>query len=207
MTSCFRTSCCARRAFPRSARRSSAWSPAPRCWTITVSASTFTDEAPPPGQHRADGRRRSSSLGMDPSRRMSSDIQATSNLLHSSASGPYVFDRADFGRSITMRRNPVLPAVYLPLKRGRHNFDTPALRVFRRFQRRLRGVQGRHLHLPRLSPRSRSGTRATTSRPFNAGAVPSARRSRMAALPAAMPGSSPAAREVPGHPACAKPSG
>ena len=38
-------------------------------------------------------------------------------------SGPYVFERQDFGRSITMKRNPEYWGKDLPINIGRHNFD------------------------------------------------------------------------------------
>lgn len=39
-------------------------------------------------------------------------------------SGPYVFDKADMGRSITVKRNPDYWGKDLPINVGRHNFDT-----------------------------------------------------------------------------------
>lgn len=45
-------------------------------------------------------------------------------------SGPYVFDRADFGRSITMKRNPDYWGRDLPINRGRNNFDTLRFEYF-----------------------------------------------------------------------------
>lgn len=38
-------------------------------------------------------------------------------------SGPYVFERQDFGRSITLKRNPDYWGKDLPINIGRHNFD------------------------------------------------------------------------------------
>lgn len=39
-------------------------------------------------------------------------------------SGPYVFDKADMGRSITVKRNPDYWGKDLPINVGRHNFDS-----------------------------------------------------------------------------------
>ncbi|MDN3711305.1 extracellular solute-binding protein [Paracoccus cavernae] len=45
-------------------------------------------------------------------------------------SGPYVFDRAEMGRSMVMRRNPDYWGKDLPINVGRHNFDTVRLEYF-----------------------------------------------------------------------------
>lgn len=45
-------------------------------------------------------------------------------------SGPYVFERQDFGRSITLRRNPDYWGKDLPINVGRHNFDTLRFEYF-----------------------------------------------------------------------------
>lgn len=45
-------------------------------------------------------------------------------------SGPYMFDRADVGRSITMKRNPDYWGKDLPLNIGRHNFDKIRIEYF-----------------------------------------------------------------------------
>lgn len=50
------------------------------------------------------------------------DIEQTSNLPFV-GSGPYVFDKADFGRSITMKRDPNYWGRDLPINKGRYNFD------------------------------------------------------------------------------------
>ncbi|WP_411837284.1 extracellular solute-binding protein [Paracoccus sp. ME4] len=60
------------------------------------------------------------------------DIQATSTVPFL-GSGPYVFDSADFGRSITMRRNPDYWGKDLPINVGRHNFDTLRFEYFADF--------------------------------------------------------------------------
>lgn len=60
------------------------------------------------------------------------DIQQTSNVPFL-GSGPYVFDSADFGRSITMRRNPDYWGRDLPIKQGRHNFDRLRFEYFSDF--------------------------------------------------------------------------
>lgn len=57
------------------------------------------------------------------------DIQQTSTTPFL-GSGPYVFDSADFGRSITMRRNPDYWGKDLPINKGRHNFDTLRFEYF-----------------------------------------------------------------------------
>lgn len=45
-------------------------------------------------------------------------------------SGPYVFDSADIGRSVTWRRNPDYWGKDLPINRGRHNFDKIRIEYF-----------------------------------------------------------------------------
>ncbi|UXU74468.1 MULTISPECIES: extracellular solute-binding protein [unclassified Paracoccus (in: a-proteobacteria)] len=45
-------------------------------------------------------------------------------------SGPYVFDSAEMGRSITLRRNPDYWGKDLPINRGRHNFDKVRVEYF-----------------------------------------------------------------------------
>ncbi|CAM3341019.1 microcin C transport system substrate-binding protein [Paracoccus aminovorans] len=45
-------------------------------------------------------------------------------------SGPYVFDRADMGRSVTYRRNPDYWGKDLPINVGRHNFDKIRVEYF-----------------------------------------------------------------------------
>ncbi|MBM3605189.1 MAG: ABC transporter substrate-binding protein [Alphaproteobacteria bacterium] len=60
------------------------------------------------------------------------DIQQTSNKPFM-GSGPYMFDRAEFGRSITMRRNPDYWGKDLPINRGRHNFDRLRFEYFADF--------------------------------------------------------------------------
>lgn len=60
------------------------------------------------------------------------DIQATSTVPFV-GSGPYMFDNADFGRSITLRRNPDYWGRDLPINRGRHNFDTLRFEYFSDF--------------------------------------------------------------------------
>ena len=45
-------------------------------------------------------------------------------------SGPYVFDKAEMGRSMVMRRNPDYWGKDLPINQGRHNFDTIRLEYF-----------------------------------------------------------------------------
>ncbi|MFN3527195.1 MAG: ABC transporter substrate-binding protein, partial [Paracoccus sp. (in: a-proteobacteria)] len=60
------------------------------------------------------------------------DLQQTSNVPFL-GSGPYVFERADFGRSITMRRNPDYWGRDLPIKQGRHNFDRLRFEYFSDF--------------------------------------------------------------------------
>lgn len=48
-------------------------------------------------------------------------------------SGPYVFESANFGRSITMRRDPDYWGADLPINRGRHNFDSLRFEYFADF--------------------------------------------------------------------------
>ena len=45
-------------------------------------------------------------------------------------SGPYVFDKADFGRSIRMKRNPDYWGKDLPINKGRHNYDALRFEYF-----------------------------------------------------------------------------
>ncbi len=45
-------------------------------------------------------------------------------------SGPYVFEKADMGRSMVMKRNPDYWGKDLPINRGRHNFDRIRLEYF-----------------------------------------------------------------------------
>lgn len=45
-------------------------------------------------------------------------------------SGPYAFDSADMGRSITVRRNPDYWGKDLPINKGRHNFDKIRVEFF-----------------------------------------------------------------------------
>lgn len=45
-------------------------------------------------------------------------------------SGPYMFDSADFGRSMSVRRNPDYWGKDLPINVGRHNFDKIRLEYF-----------------------------------------------------------------------------
>lgn len=45
-------------------------------------------------------------------------------------SGPYVFDKAEMGRSMTVRRNPDYWGRDLPINVGRHNFDRIRLEYF-----------------------------------------------------------------------------
>lgn len=45
-------------------------------------------------------------------------------------SGPYAFDKAEMGRSITVRRDPDYWGKDLPINQGRHNFDTIRFEYF-----------------------------------------------------------------------------
>ena len=45
-------------------------------------------------------------------------------------SGPYVFDKADMGRSVTWRRNPAYWGENLPINIGRNNFDRIRIEYF-----------------------------------------------------------------------------
>ncbi|WP_244888712.1 extracellular solute-binding protein [Paracoccus halophilus] len=57
------------------------------------------------------------------------DIEQSSNIPFL-GSGPYVFDSADFGRSMVMRRNADYWGRDLPINVGRHNFDRIRLEYF-----------------------------------------------------------------------------
>lgn len=50
------------------------------------------------------------------------DIEQTSNKTFL-GSGPYVFEKDDFGKSITLARDPEYWGRDLPIKQGRHNYD------------------------------------------------------------------------------------
>lgn len=97
------------------------------------------------------------------------DIQATSNLPFI-GSGPYVFDRADFGRSITMRRNPDYWAADLPLKRGRHNFDTLRFEYFADFNAAFEAFKA-GIYTFRVEPSEQIWNTGYNFPAFNAGAV------------------------------------
>lgn len=45
-------------------------------------------------------------------------------------SGPYMFDSADMGRSVSWKRNPGYWGENLPINRGRHNFDRVRIEYF-----------------------------------------------------------------------------
>lgn len=57
------------------------------------------------------------------------DIAETSDLPYV-GSGPYVFDSADMGRSVSWKRNPDYWGANLPINRGRHNFDRIRIEYF-----------------------------------------------------------------------------
>lgn len=57
------------------------------------------------------------------------DIEQTSNKPFL-GSGPYVFARDDFGKSITLKRNPDYWGKDLPINQGRHNYDTLRFEYF-----------------------------------------------------------------------------
>lgn len=57
------------------------------------------------------------------------DIEQSSNLPFV-GSGPYVFDSAEMGRSVTYRRNPDYWGKDLPINIGRHNFDKIRIEYF-----------------------------------------------------------------------------
>lgn len=57
------------------------------------------------------------------------DIEQSSNIPFM-GSGPYMFDSADFGRSMSVRRNPDYWGKDLPINVGRHNFDKIRLEYF-----------------------------------------------------------------------------
>ncbi|QRZ13903.1 ABC transporter substrate-binding protein [Paracoccus methylovorus] len=57
------------------------------------------------------------------------DIEQSSNIPYV-GSGPYMFDRADIGRSVVLRRNPDYWGKDLPINVGRHNFDSIRIEYF-----------------------------------------------------------------------------
>ncbi len=57
------------------------------------------------------------------------------------ASGPYLIDKADWGRSITYRRNPNWWAAELPTRRGMFNFDRVTYKYFKDETARLEGFK------------------------------------------------------------------
>lgn len=57
------------------------------------------------------------------------DLGESSNLPYI-GSGPYMFDRADMGRSVSYRRNPDYWGADLPINVGRHNFDRIRVEYF-----------------------------------------------------------------------------
>lgn len=57
------------------------------------------------------------------------DIEQSSNIPFL-GSGPYVFDSAEMGRSLSVRRNPDYWGKDLPINRGRHNFDKIRVEYF-----------------------------------------------------------------------------
>ncbi len=63
-------------------------------------------------------------------------------------SGPYVMDDLDTGRSVTYRHRDDYWGEDHPLNVGQNNFDTIRVEYLRRLRRRVRGLQGRQLHVP-----------------------------------------------------------
>jgi len=57
------------------------------------------------------------------------------------ASGPYLIERADWGKSITFRRDPRHWAADLPVRRGMYNFDRITYKYFRDETARLEGFK------------------------------------------------------------------
>jgi microcin C transport system substrate-binding protein len=57
------------------------------------------------------------------------DIEQSSNIPFL-GSGPYVFDSAEMGRSLSVRRNPDYWGKDLPINKGRHNFDKIRMEYF-----------------------------------------------------------------------------
>lgn len=57
------------------------------------------------------------------------DIEQSTNIPFL-GSGPYVFDKAEMGRSLSVRRNPDYWGRDLPINKGRHNFDKIRMEYF-----------------------------------------------------------------------------
>ena len=75
------------------------------------------------------------------------DFEATS-LKPMLGSGPYVLDRLDVDQRIVYRRNPDYWGKDLPINVGRYNFDRIRIEYYADYNAGVRGLQGRHLHLP-----------------------------------------------------------
>jgi microcin C transport system substrate-binding protein len=57
------------------------------------------------------------------------------------ASGPYLIEKVDWGKSITYRRNPDYWAAALPVRRGMYNFDRVTYKYFKDETARLEGFK------------------------------------------------------------------
>jgi microcin C transport system substrate-binding protein len=57
------------------------------------------------------------------------------------ASGPYLIEKVDWGKSITYRRNPDYWAAALPVRRGMYNFDQVTYKYFKDETARLEGFK------------------------------------------------------------------
>ncbi|QBX34872.1 ABC transporter substrate-binding protein [Paracoccus liaowanqingii] len=97
------------------------------------------------------------------------DLTQTSNVPFL-GSGPYMFDRADFGRSITMRRNPDYWGRDLPIKQGRHNFDLLRFEYFSDFDAAFEAFKA-GIYTFRVEPSEQIWSTGYDFPAFTAGAV------------------------------------
>ena len=97
------------------------------------------------------------------------DLTQTSNVPFL-GSGPYVFDNANFGRAITMRRNPDYWGRDLPIKQGRHNFDRLRFEYFGDFDAAFEAFKA-GIYTFRVEPSEQLWSTGYTFPAFTAGAV------------------------------------